>query len=385
MPHQSRISKQMKFPLAKPFFDDDDLEQIRRTLESGWVAGLGPMNVEFAKIFADFVSASYAVPVSNCTVALHLALLVSNVGKRDEVIVADYTYPATAHAICYCKATPIFADIKPDSYNIDPEQIRGLITKKTKAILPVHTFGQTAELAPIMEIAQEKDLIVVEDAACAAGAEYNGKKVGSFGNLACFSFHARKSITSGEGGIVVTNNEEKADQIRKMSCFGLEYRTPASPTSRDLFIPQFSQLGFNYKLSDISATLLISQMRKLERLIDHRRALARVYDRLLRESGDLTPPIVGSKVKHVYQSYVALAQSRKQRNGLILGLRKQGIEANIGTYACHLEPVYSSAQKCPVSSDIFNRAIALPIYYSLREEDVLEICETIHRTLTSLD
>jgi len=362
------IRKKLDIPLALPYFDEEEIEEIKEVLDSGWVSQ-GPKTKEFEEAFAKYVGAKYAIAVTNCTAALHLSLLAIGVGKGDEVLVADFTYPATAHSVLYCGAKPIFIDVDPKTYNIDPELIEEKITEKTKAIIPVHTFGQPADMEPIMEIAEDYGLRVIEDAACAHGAKYKNKFAGTIGDTGCFSFHARKGMTTGEGGMVVTNDRKLADEIRSLSIYGIT-STWDREKSEEFIIPRFVKLGFNYKMSDISAAVGIVQLRKLEKMIERRRELARYWDENLQNLELIEPPYCSEDVRHVYQSYVALVDKRINRNKLIERLRKEGIQTQIGTYACHVQPVYKSEQKCPNSLDIFNRSLALPIYYKLKEEDI---------------
>jgi len=355
-------------PLTRPYFDEEEIEEIKGVLDSGWVSQ-GPKTKEFEEAFAKYVGAKYAIAVTNCTAALHLSLLAIGVGKGDEVLVADFTYPATAHSVLYCGAKPIFIDVDPKTYNIDPELIEEKITEKTKAIIPVHIFGQPADMEPIMEIAENYGLRVIEDAACAHGAKYKNKFAGTIGDAGCFSFHARKGMTTGEGGMVVTNDRKLADEVRSLSIYGIT-STWDREKSEEFIIPRFVKLGFNYKMSDISAAVGIVQLRKLEKMIERRRELARYWDENLQNLELIEPPYCSEDVRHVYQSYVALVDKRINRNKLIERLRKEGIQTQIGTYACHVQPVYKSEQKCPNSLDIFNRSLALPMYYKLKGEDI---------------
>ena len=357
-----------EIPLVRPYFDSEELEEIKKVLDSGWVTQ-GPKVKEFEDKITDYLGVKHAIAVTNCTSALHLALISIGVKRGDEVLVADFTFPATGHAVLYCGAKPVFIDVDPKTYNIDPNLIEEKITEKTKAIIPVHTFGQPADMDPIMEIASDYGLRVIEDAACAHGAKYKGNFAGTIGDTGCFSFHARKGMTTGEGGMVVTDNKELAEEIRSLSVYGTVSAWDREKSDK-FIIPEFVKLGYNYKMSDISAAVGIVQLRKLEKMIERRRELARYWDENLQNLELIEPPYCSEDVRHVYQSYVALVDKRINRNKLIERLRKEGIQTQIGTYACHVQPVYKSEQKCPNSLDIFNRSLALPIYYKLKEEDI---------------
>lgn len=355
-------------PLTRPYFDSEELNEVGKVLDSGWVSQ-GPKTKEFEDKFAKYVGAKYAIAVTNCTAALHLSLLAIGIKKGDEVLVADFTFPATGHAVLYCGAKPVFIDIDLKTYNINPESIKGKINDKTKAITPVHTFGQPAEMDAIMEIADDYNLKVIEDAACALGAKYKNKYAGTIGNIGCFSFHARKGITTGEGGMVVTDNKNLAEKIRKLSVFGMASAWDREK-STEFTIPEFTEVGYNYKMSDITAAVGIAQLRKLDKIIERKRELAKYWDKKLQEIEFIEPPYVSENVKHIYQSYVALVDRRIDRNKLIEILMKKGVQTQIGTYASHLQPVYNSNQKCPNSLETFNRSLAIPMYYMLREEDI---------------
>ena len=358
----------LNIPLTRPYFDSEEIEELREVLDSGWVSQ-GPKTKEFEDAVAKYVGTKYAIAVTNCTAALHLSLLAIGIKKGDEVLVADYTFPATGHVVLYCRAKPIFVDIDLKTYNINPELIDEKVSDKTKAVIPVHTFGQPAEMDAIMEVAEENNLKVIEDAACAFGAKYKDKYAGAIGNTACFSFHARKGITTGEGGMVVTDDEDLAEKIRNLSVFGVP---PAwdRGKSTGFIIRKFTEVGYNYKMSDITAAVGVAQLRKLDKMIERKRELAKYWNEKLQEMESIEPPYVNENVKHIYQSYAALVDKRINRNKLIEVLMKKGIQTQIGTYASHIQPVYNSEDKCPNSSDIFNRSLALPMYYMLKEEDI---------------
>jgi perosamine synthetase len=355
-------------PLTRPHFDSEELEELKKVLDSGWVTQ-GPKVKELEGKITEYLGINYVIVVTNCTSALHLALLSIGVKEGDEVLVADHTFPATGHSVLYCGAKPVFVDVDLKTYNINPELIKKKINVKTKAIIPVHTFGQTAEMDAIMEIARDHNLKVIEDAACALGAKYKNKYAGTIGDIACFSFHARKGITTGEGGMVATNNKNLAEKIRNLSVFGMT-STWDREKGDTFFIPEFTELGYNYKMSDITAAVGVAQLKKLDKIIERKRELAKYWDEKLREMEFIEPPYVSENVKHIYQSYVALVDRKINRNKLIETLMKKGVQTQIGTYASHIQPVYNSNQKCPNSLDIFNISLALPMYYMLKEEDI---------------
>lgn len=371
-----------KITLAKPFFDNEELDEIKKVLDSGWVSQ-GPKVTEFEEKVAGYVGAKYAVAVANCTCALHLANLSSGIRRGDEVIVADYTFPATGHSVLYCNAKPVFCDIDPKTYNIDPEKIENKITKKTKAIIPVHTFGQTAKMDEILDIARKKDLVVIEDAACALGAKFNGKYAGTFGDIGCFSFHARKGITTGEGGMVVTDDKEIAEKIRYLSVFGMKSAWDRDQ-SNSFIIPRFCDIGYNYKMSDITAAIGVAQVKKIKKIIHKKQELAKYWDELLDKMDFIIKPFVSKECFHIYQSYVALIDKKIHRNKVIEKLAGKGIQAQIGTYALHAQPIYKSQDLCPVSRDVYDRSLALPLYYTLKEEEITGTAKILKDILKEL-
>ncbi|MFC1576158.1 DegT/DnrJ/EryC1/StrS family aminotransferase [Candidatus Omnitrophota bacterium] len=372
---------QIKLPLSKPYFDSEDLEEIQKVLRSGWVT-MGPKVKELEDKVAGYLGISHAVAVTNCTSALHLALLAIGIKSGDEVLVPDYTFPATAHAVLYCNAKPVFVDINPKTYNVDPDLIEGKITKRTKAIIVVHTFGQPAEMERIMKIAGKHNLKVIEDAACALGAKCKDKFAGTIGNVGCFSFHGRKSITTGEGGMVVTSDRGLAEKVRSLSVFGKALSESGTQESKKgTSISEFTTLGYNYKMSDIAAALGIAQLKKLDKIVEKRQYLAKYWDAKLKDIELITTPYVDGGVKHIYQSYVVLLDKRLDRNRIIKMLAERGIQTQIGTYALHAEPVYSSADVCANSLDVFKRALSLPMYYALDKNDIDIATEVIKDVL----
>ena len=371
----------VKIPLLRPYFDSEELEEIGKVLDSGWVSQ-GPKTKEFEDKIKEYLGVKYAIAVNNCTAALHLSLLSIGVQQGDEVLVGDYTFPATGHAVLYCRAKPEFIDIDPKTYNINPTLIEGKITKKTKAIIPVHTFGQSVDMNAIMKIAKDYNLKVIEDSACALGAEYKNKYTGTIGDIGCFSFHARKGITTGEGGMAVTNDKELAEKIRHLSVFGMQ-----SAWSREQFgftIPVFTSLGYNYKMSDILAAVGVAQLRKLDKIIKRKRELAEYYNDVLKDISLIQTPYANSDARHIYQSYVTILDKKINRNKVIERLQEKGIQAQIGTYASHIQPVYHSKDSCPISLNIFNRALALPMYYMLKEEDIDVVATVLKKILGEL-
>lgn len=368
----------MKIPLARPHFPAETLESIKKVLDSGWVTK-GPKVEEFEDKYAKYNSSKYAIAVSSGTAALHVSLLALGIGKGDEVIIPDFTFPATGTAVLFTGAKPELVDIDLETFCIDPEEIKKRITSKTKAIMPVHSFGHPAKMRNIIEIAEENDIAVIEDAAPAHGAEYEGRKIGNFGVAGCFSFHPRKVITTGEGGMITTNDDIVAEKARSIRNHGMSYET--NEKNNDFRLPTFKTLGYNYRMSDISAAIGIEQLRLIDKTIEKRRSLAKLYNELIIDAGiDVNIPVERSDVKHVYQSYVILLKKENLRNSLILALRNEDIGCAIGTYSLSSLPLFNGT--CPNGTEAFKNSLALPMYEGLMESDVNHILDCIKKAIT---
>ncbi len=360
--------------LTKPYFGEEELKRVSETFESGWVAGQGPMGRELSELASEYIGCKYSIPVNNCTAGLHLALLAIGTGQGDEVLVSDFTFPATGHAVLYCGAKPVFVDADADTYNMDPSDLEKKITSASKAIIVVHGFGLMADMDKIMDIAKRNNLKVIEDAACAFGASYKGKKAGRYGDITCFSFHARKNVTAGEGGLVVTDNEKYASYIRSLTFFGTE---SAYDRQSDFSIPSFVHLGFNYKLSDINAAIAIEQIKRYHLLLEKKYELVKKYREYLEGYDNIFVQPELEDYQHVYQTFVVRLDEKINRNKIILSLREDGIQTQIGTYSSFIQPVYKSEDNCPVSLRLYNSALALPLYYEMKTDDVKTVCEKL--------
>ncbi|HUP73212.1 MAG TPA: DegT/DnrJ/EryC1/StrS family aminotransferase [Acidimicrobiales bacterium] len=360
-------------PLGFPSLGVAELEAVNETFRSGWVAGQGPRTRALEEAFATHSGVAHAIAVNNCTAGLHLALLALGVGPGDEVLVADYTFPATGHAVLFCGARPVFVDVRPDTATIDPRAIEVAITPRTRGVVAVDALGQVADYAEIEAIADTHGLFVLEDAACAAGAVYHDRPTGSFGDVACFSLHGRKGITCGEGGVVTTDDQVIADRVRKLSCFGMESAF-VRQQSAQLPIPEFDELGYNYKLSDILAAIAYVQLQRLDELLARRRRVAARYAEGLRSMAHITVPAEPADREHVFQSYAITVDAPLQRDRVAIALRDRDIGCNIGTYASHLQPIYATPDgvpaPCPTSARLFRQHLALPMHAELSDSDV---------------
>jgi perosamine synthetase len=373
--------------LVIPSIEQDDLQAVREVLTSGYLVQ-GPRVAAFEQAIADYVGTRYAVAVSNCTAALHLALLALDTRPGDLVIVTAYSFVATANVIELCGARPVFVDIQADTFNLDPNCLEETLdrlmansdtARRVKAILPVHTFGQMADMPTILEMAEQYDLPVIEDAACALGATLRGRQAGTWGVMGCFSFHPRKAITTGEGGIVVTNDAALACRLRALRNHGLD---PDAPS------PDFIMPGFNYRMTEFQAALGLTQMAKLDRTITARRRLAVHYNELLQDMPVQTPAVAPGS-QPVYQSYVVLLPEKTSayRTGIITRLKQQGIETTIGTWHMPMTTYFRSRYgyavgDWPAADQVFARSLTLPLYKGLSEEEQGQV---VHRLQEAMD
>jgi dTDP-4-amino-4,6-dideoxygalactose transaminase len=361
--------------------EDDDIQAVSETLKTGYLVQGAQVKL-FEEKIAAYVGTKYAVAVSNCTAALHLALLSLDVGPKDIVVVTAYSWIATANVIELCGAQPVFVDIDPRTFNMSADALQETLTKlmsvseigkRVKAILPVHTFGLMADLTAIQKIAQKYNLPVVEDAACALGADIDGKKAGAWGIMGCFSFHPRKAITMGEGGVITTNHPDIDQRLRSLRNHGMDMGSPMA---------DFVEPGYNYRITEFQAALGFTQMNKLERVIRARRMAAQRYDLLL--SNSMISPGIPENQRHVYQSYVILLpkQLAKVRTELIDQLKMEGIETTIGTRHMPLAKYYAAKYgykvgDFPVTDDVYGRSLTLPLYEGILDEEQAKVIDRL--------
>ena len=371
-------------PITKPYLGEEEKQVVSQVIESGWVSQ-GPKVAEFEERFAEYVGARYAVATTSCTTALHAALAVSGLGPGDEVIVPSLSFIATANSVVYCNAIPVFADIDPETCNIDVEKIEGAITKKTKAIMPVHQMGLPADLDSIQKIANKYNLIVIEDAACAIGSEYKGKKIGGHGNIACFSFHPRKIITTGEGGMITTDDPEIAARLRRFRHHGMSVSDIERHVANKIIIETYPDLGYNYRMTDIQAAMGLEQVKKLPFIIKTRRQIAGIYDEELSKIPYVRVPQVPTYAFHNYQSYwIELLESAPvDRNMLMSKLLEKGIATRRGIMAIHMEPYYKgySRLSLPTTEKITMNTVLLPLYPTLSSEEQSYITNSLKEIL----
>jgi len=367
-------------PLVHASLGEQELVAVAEVFSSGWPAGQGPRGKALEAELAERYGVGGAVALSNCGVALHLALLALGVEPGDEVIVADYTFPAPAHAVLYVGAIPVFADVRADTGTVDPQAVADLIGPRTVGVIAVDTVGLPADYADLGSITDRYGLFLIEDAACAVGATYQGRQAGVLAPVACLSFHGRKGITSGEGGALLTADPALAADARLRSSFGIESIFDKARVI-GLPIPEFTEIGYNYKLSDIAAAILQVQIGRIDELLDRRRAVAARYAELLTDEELITVPHVPQDRTHAWQSYLLTLDPSVDRARVAADLRAQGIGCGHGTWACHLQPVFDTKQQCPVSADLFQHHLAIPMHAELSMNQVERVAETLLSTL----
>jgi perosamine synthetase len=376
----------MNVPIARPSFGQLEEEAVIEVLRSGWVSQ-GPRVAEFERQFAEYVGAEHAVAVSSCTTALHLALVAAGVKPGDEVICPSLSFIATANAIVYAGATPVFVDIDRSTFNLDPSRIEELITSRTRAILLVHQIGLPAAIDEIKAIASRHGLALVEDAACAIGSEYRGQRIGKpHTSMACFSFHPRKVLTTAEGGMLTTNDAELAARVRRLRQHAMNVSDLARHRSSRVVIESYDEIGYNYRMTDLQAAIGLVQLHRLDRMLARRRELAERYSQRLSAFGWLVPPHEPAAALHNFQSYmVRLTEDAPlTRDGLMQELLDRGVASRRGIMAIHRELPYhddSTNDRLPETNLVTDNSIILPLFYEMKDEEqeyVLHCFEQVH-------
>jgi len=359
-------------PVARPFFGAEEENAILEVLRSGWVSQ-GPRVAQFERSFADYVGAPYAVAASSCTTALHLALLAAGVKSGDEVLCPSLSFIATANAILYAGARPVFVDIDQSTNNIDPSRIESAITPRTKAILPVHQIGLPAALAEIADIATRRGLVVVEDAACAIGATYGGQRIGlPHSSMACFSFHPRKILAAGEGGMITTADQDLAARIRRLRQHGMTVSDLARHTASQVVVESYDEVGYNYRMTDLQAAIGVIQLQRLDDMLARRRTLAMRYSGCLSSIPWLEVPYEPAGCSHNFQSYMLRLKSDApiSRDELMQRLLDRDVSSRRGIMAIHRELPYhdeSWDKLLPVTNLVADTTIILPLFHEMTE------------------
>ncbi len=369
----------MNVPVNEPVITAAAKKYVMEALDSGWVSSAGPFIGKFEKAFAEYIGVKHAVSVTSGTAALHVALLSLGIGPGDEVIIPDFTMIASVFAVIYTGATPVFIDAEPDTYNLNVSLIEQKITKKMKAIMPVHIYGHSVDMDPLLAIAKKHKLFVVEDAAEAHGGLYKGKKCGSMGDIGCFSFYANKIITTGEGGMLVTNDDDIAQKARALKDLA------HSPEKR--FWHQ--EIGYNYRITNLQAALGLGQMESIEEFLTHKRWMTAEYGKRLKNIKGLQLPITKDYAENVYWMYSVLVDESfpLTRDQLRAALKEKGVDTRDFFPSSARQPIiqklYGISEHFPVSESIAERGLYLPSGLALTQEQLEYVCDSIHDIATA--
>jgi dTDP-4-amino-4,6-dideoxygalactose transaminase len=373
-------------PPFRHTIEEEEIAEVVDTLKSDWVT-TGPKTKDFEERFKKYLGCRHAVAVNSCTAALHLSLAACGISHKDEVITSPFTFAATAEVIIHRGATPKFADIERETFNIDPVQIVEKISERTRAIIPVHYAGHPCEMDEIKEIAEDHDLVVIEDAAHALGASYKKKKIGTIGDSTCFSFYATKNITTGEGGMLATDKDEIAEKASILSLHGISKDAWKRYSSEGAWAYEILFAGYKYNMSDMQAAIGIHQLRKIERMQNRRAEIARKYNKALADIPEIVTPTTKRHVVHAWHLYPILINPdllTVDRNEFVERLRSENIGTSVHFKPLHLHPYYRtryafSGGEFPNSEEIFSREVSLPLYPRMTDQDVMDVVEAIER------
>lgn len=365
----------MKVPITRPALGSDEAAALADPLATGWIVQ-GPKVREFEGAFCELSRAPHALATTSCTTALHLALAVLGVGAGDEIVVPSFTYVASANVVEQCGATTVFVDVDSRTFNMDPAALETALSPRTRAIMVVHLFGLVADMDPIMAIARERGIPVIEDAACAVGSRLNGQHAGTFGDFGAFSFHARKVVTTGEGGMLTVSDDDRAELASIMRSHGGQISDLERHRMGSFALPEHEVVGFNYRMTDLQAALGIVQLSRLDELVGRRRELAAVYDEALSDVPGIVLPRVPDGAEHTYQSYVLrlTGEAAIHRDEVAVALQRRGISTRQGTHAVHLLAYYRrrygiAAEDFPRSLDADRNSLSLPIFPAMTAEE----------------
>lgn len=371
--------------ITEPFFDSEEIRLVQEALDSKWVTQ-GPKTSDFERLFSARHQLQHALATTSCTAALHLSTLALQLQPGDEVVVPAFTWVTSAHSAEYVGAKAVFADVDLATFNLDPAALEAAITPRTRAIVVVHLFGKAAPMDEIMAIARRHNLAVIEDAACAVGTTYKGRPIGAIGDLGCFSFHPRKVITTGEGGMVTTNRKDLADRVKCLRNHGATGPAFGADPSKPYTMSTFDMLGFNLRMSDIQAAVGVAQMAKLDRLLAERRRLALRYSELLAGIEEVILPT--DDPGHTYQSYVIRlkADDRGRRNAIMERLAELKIQTRPGTHAVHRLGYYVNKyglrpEHFPNACRAEDTTITLPIFPGMSDEQQKFVVDNIRANL----
>ena len=376
---KNRKTGRKMIPYGRQTIEEDDIQAVVDVLRSDYLT-TGPKIAEFEKMVADYVGAKYAVAISNGTSALHAACFAAGIQPGDEVITTPLTFAASSNCVLYCGGTPVFADVDLKTYNIDPEDIRRKITDKTKAIIAVHLAGQPCDMDEIHKIAKEHDLLVIEDGAHALGSVYKGKKVGTLSDMTTFSFHPVKPITTGEGGMIVTDNEEFYQKMMLFRSHGITRDENLMTRNDGSWFYQQLDLGYNYRITDIQCALGCSQMRKLDRFLALRKEIVARYNEAFADCENIVTPYQLPETESGWHLYIVQVKNCDRRK-VFEALREHGIAVNVHYIPVYLHPYYQEHGykdvHCRNAEEVYSHIISLPLYPTLTEEQQQYVIETL--------
>ncbi|WP_209121732.1 UDP-4-amino-4,6-dideoxy-N-acetyl-beta-L-altrosamine transaminase [Alkalihalobacillus sp. BA299] len=376
-------------PYGRQWIDEEDIQSVINVLKGDYLT-TGPAVGEFEKAVASYVGAKYAVAFSNGTAALHGACFAAGIGEGDEVITTPMTFAASSNCVLYQGGNPVFADIDPQTYNIDPRKVEELINDNTKAIIPVHFTGQPVSLDEIHQLAKSHNLVVIEDAAHALGATYKGEKIGSLSEMTMFSFHPVKHITSGEGGIITTNNEEYYQKLLQFRSHGITREPDKLIENHGPWYYEMQFLGFNYRMTDIQAALGTSQLKKIDKFVDLRKKYVSIYNEAFKEIDAIQTPYQdqnGISSWHLYIIRLDLDKLSVSRKEVFEALVNENIGVNVHYIPVHTLPYYSQLgyQRgiCPKAEDLYEEIITLPLFPAMTEEDAMDVIAAVNKVINN--
>jgi perosamine synthetase len=372
-------------PLLKPWLGQREVEAAAEVILSGWISQ-GPRVAEFENAVAKYIGVAHAVATNACTSALHLAIHLSGIGAGDEVICPSFTCMATANAIHHAGAHPVFAEIDGRTFNLDPAGIEEALTPATKAILLVHQIGLPADVDAVAAVAARHGLALIEDGACTFGGTYKGRRIGGIYGPTCFSFHPRKMITTGEGGMISTNDRELAEKARMLRATGASVSDLVRHKAKGSIVQQYLDVGYNYRMTDIQAAIGLVQLEKVGAMLEQRTAQARQYDAALADIEELTPPYTPDYATHAYSSYAVTLRKRARvdRDTLVRRMADAGVSCRVGIQPLHREPIYREqwgGLKLPVTEEAARTVFFLPIFPGMTPEQQSRVVDALKRSL----